>query len=102
MGVFKDKEYEKIAQETATLAEHIITFTIPENERALSGLELAYAIRPYNERVTVADSLKEALEMSVLLAGEDGVILAFGSLSFLGKLMELTENLDKTKKFLGV
>ena len=102
MGVFKDKEYEKIAKETAALAEHIITFTIPKNERALSGLELAYAIRPYNSKVTVADSLKEALEMALLLTGEDGVILAFGSLSFLGKLMELTENIDKTKKFLGV
>ena len=102
MGVFKDKEYEKIAEETVALAEQIITFTIPENERALNGLDLAYAIRPYNPRVTVADSLKEALEMAVLLAGKEGVILAFGSLSFLGKFMELTENLDKTKKLLGV
>lgn len=102
MGVFKDKEYEKIAKETAMFAEHIVTFTIPNTERALSGLELAYAIRPYNNKVTVADSLKEALEMALLLAGEDGVILAFGSLSFLGRLMELTADLDKTKKFLGV
>lgn len=102
MGVFRDKEYEKIAKETAGFATHIITFTIPESERALSGLDLAYAIRPYNDKVTVADSLKEALEMALLLAKEDGVILAFGSLSFLGRLMELTKDLEKTRKLLGV
>lgn len=104
MGVFKDKEYEKIARETAALANQIITFTIPDNERALTGMDLAYTVRTYNENVTAADSLKEALEMALLLAGEkDDVILAFGSLSFIGKLMELMEEMKKRKdKPIGV
>lgn len=95
MGVFKDKEYERIAALTAPLADQIITFTIPDNERALSGLELAYAVQKYNPRVTSADSLKEALEMALLLAGKEDVILAFGSLSFQGRLMELVERIWK-------
>ena len=95
MGVFKDKEYEKIVEHTAVFASQIITFTIPENERALNGLELAYAVRKYNENVTAADSLKEALDMALLFAEKEDVIIAFGSLSFIGKLMELTEDLKK-------
>lgn len=102
MGVFKDKEYEKIVKETASLASQIITFTIPDNERALSGMELAYAVRAYNENVTAADSLKEAVEMALLLAGKDDVIVAFGSLSFAGRLMELLEEMKKKSKPISV
>ena len=40
--------------------------------------------------MTAADSLEEAVEMSRLLAGKEDVILAFGSLSFQGRLMEIT------------
>ena len=39
--------------------------------------------------MTAADSLEEAVEMSRLLAGKEDVIVAFGSLSFLGRLMEI-------------
>lgn len=102
MGVFKDKEYKKIIKETVSLAEQIITFTIPDNERALSGMELAYAVRACNENVTAADSLKEAMEMALLLAGKDDVILAFGSLSFTGRLIELLEEMKKKSKPIGV
>lgn len=102
MGVFKDKEYEKIARETAPLASQIITFTIPDNERALPGMDLAYAVRNYNENVTAADSLKEAIEMALLLAKKDDVILSFGSLSFIGRLMELLEEMEKKSKPIGV
>ena len=36
--------------------------------------------------MTEAASLEEAVEMAYLLAGKDWVILAFGSLSYLGAL----------------
>ena len=52
----------------------------------LFAYSLAEAIRPYHERVTAADSIEEALEMAALLAGDDGVVIAFGSLSYLGAL----------------
>ena len=39
--------------------------------------------------MTAADSLEEAVEMSRMLAGKEDVIIAFGSLSFMGRLMEL-------------
>lgn len=89
MGVLKDKEYEKIIASTHALADQIITVTPPGNPRALPAYELARAVAEVHCDVTAADSLEEAVEMSRLLAGKDDVIVAFGSLSFLGRLMEI-------------
>lgn len=92
MGILKDKEYEKIIANTYALAEQIITVAAPDNPRAMSAYELAKAVREYHSGVTAADSLEEAVEMSYLLADQDSVIIAFGSLSFLGQLMTIVEN----------
>lgn len=89
MGVLKDKEYEKIIASTHALADQIITVTPPGNSRALPAYELARAVAEVHCDVTAADSLEEAVEMSRLLAGKEDVIVAFGSLSFLGRLMEI-------------
>lgn len=91
MGVLKDKEYEKIIALTHSLADQIITVTTPNNPRAMSAYELAQAVARVHRNVTAVDSLEEAVEMSRLLAGKDDVIIAFGSLSFLGRLMEIVE-----------
>lgn len=92
MGVLKDKEYEKVIAQTYAYAEQIITVTPPENERALAGHELAMAASGYHPRVTEAASLEEAVEMAYLFAQKDWVILAFGSLSYLGALGRLIKN----------
>ena len=89
MGVLKDKEYEKIIALTHAYADHIITVTAPGNPRALSAYELAQEVAKVHPKVTAADSLEEAVEMSFLLAGSEDVIIAFGSLSYLGRLMEI-------------
>ena len=92
MGVLKDKEYEKIIALTHRYADQIITVTPPENPRALHAYELAGEIARVHPNVTAADSLEEAVEMGYLLAGKDDVILAFGSLSYLGRLMNIVEH----------
>lgn len=89
MGMFRDKEYEKVISLTHQLADQIITVAAPGNPRAMSSYELAQAVAGYHPNVTAADSLEEAVEMSYLLAGKDDVIAAFGSLSFLGRLMDI-------------
>lgn len=98
MGILKDKEYEKIVELTAPLAQQIITVTTPGNQRAFPAYELAGVIREYNPNVTAADSLQEAVEMSYLLADADSVILAFGSLSYLGELSKIVANRDKIRR----
>jgi len=92
MGILKDKEYEKIIADTYKLAEQIITVAAPGNKRAMSAYELAQAVKQFHPHVTAADSLEEAVEMSYLLADKDSVIIAFGSLSFLGQVMTIVEN----------
>uniref|UniRef100_UPI004056B895 bifunctional folylpolyglutamate synthase/dihydrofolate synthase n=1 Tax=Acetatifactor sp. TaxID=1872090 RepID=UPI004056B895 len=91
MGMLKDKEYEKVIGLTHAYADQIITVTPPENPRALHAYELAQEIVKVHPQVTAVDSLEEAVEMAYLLAGRDDVIIAFGSLSYLGKLMQIVE-----------
>ena len=91
MGVLRDKEYEKIIALTVKYAEHIITVTPPQNPRALSAYELAREAAGVHPSVTAVDSLEEAVEMSLLLADKESVIIAFGSLSYLGRLMEAAD-----------
>ena len=91
MGVLRDKEYEKIIALTHQYADHIITVTSPGNPRALSAYELALEVAKVHPKVTAVDSLEEAVEMSLLLADSEDVIIAFGSLSYLGRLMEIAD-----------
>lgn len=89
MGMLRDKEYGKVIGLTHSLADQIITVTPPGNPRALSACELAAAAAWVHKKVTAADSLEEAVEMARLLADKEDVIVAFGSLSCLGRLMEI-------------
>lgn len=91
IGVLRDKEYPRIVELTHSLADQIITVTPPDNPRALSAYELAREIARVHPDVTAADSLEEAVEMARLFAGPEDVILAFGSLSYLGRLIKIVE-----------
>ncbi len=86
IGVLADKEYELLVKETAPFADQIITVMTPDNPRALPAEELAAAVRKYHDRVQAARSLKEAVELAYEKARREDVILAFGSLSYLGAL----------------
>ena len=86
MGVLADKEYEKILKITAPLAALILTLT-PENARALRSDLLAEKARNYCDRVIDAGTVTQALHLAFEEAGEEDVIIAFGSLSFLGDLV---------------
>lgn len=95
MGVLRDKDYETMIGRMAPLANQLIAVTPPENPRALPAYELAHKIRKVNEHVTAADSLEEAVEMAYLLTPPEGVIVAFGSLSYLGKLEQVIRDREK-------
>lgn len=98
MGVLRDKEYDKIIEATYQEAEHIITITPPDNPRAMQAYELAQEVQKYHASVTAADSLQEAVELAYLLAEKDTVIIAFGSLSYLGVLTEIVQNKHKIRR----
>lgn len=88
-GVLKDKDYRSVAAETAPLADVIFTIETPGNDRALPAGELARVIRGFNPHVHPCRSIGEAVEKAEKTAGKGDVILAFGSLSFLGELTRL-------------
>ena len=98
--MLRDKEYDKVIRNTYEMAEHIITVTPPVPERALHAYELAQEVRQYHGSVTVADSVQEAVEIAYLLAGQDKecVIIAFGSLSYLGELMNVVQHRDTIRR----
>ena len=56
---------------------------------SVDSYELAGTVLKYNKNVTTADSVEEAAEMAMLLAGQKQnkcAIVAYGSLSYLGRL----------------
>lgn len=87
MGVLADKDYETILSVTAPLADEIITVT-PDHARGLDGKILAEAAEKYNKNVSCAKHLEQAVAQAVTAAGTGGVILVFGSLSYLAKAKE--------------
>ena len=100
MGMLKDKEYDKMIRSSYELAEHIITVTPPISGRAMHAYELAQTVKEYHDSVTVADSVQEAVEIAYLLAGQDKdcIIIAFGSLSYLGELINVVEHRDTIRR----
>ena len=93
MGVFADKEYRTVLEKTAHFAEIIYTLETPNNPRALPAKELAEAAREFNPNTESTKSIQDAVEKAFACAGEDenSVILAFGSLSFIGELTKVVE-----------
>lgn len=98
MGMLADKECEKVVSLMVPKAVAVVTLTPPENPRALEATELAKMALKYCSNVTTADSVEEALEIAKVLAGNTCDIVAFGSLSYQGRLLKAARkngNLDK-------
>lgn len=88
-GVYKDKQYDRIASILAPMASEIITMETPGDPRALPAHALAGTVKQYNPHVRTAGSLEEAVRLGFEAAGEEDVIVAFGSLSFAGKITSI-------------
>lgn len=91
MGMFGDKDYRYVVKKTVPYAEKIFTIQTPDNPRALPAKDLAAAISEFHKDVQAADSIEDAVERAFALAGPDDVILAFGSLSFIGAMTRIVE-----------
>lgn len=87
MGMFRDKAVEEVIDIMCPMADMVMTIATPDNPRAMSAVELAEAVQRVCPNVTSLDSVEEAIEMSQMFADKDSIILAFGSLSFLGRII---------------
>ena len=102
IGMFRDKDYREVLLKTCPYAEKIFTIEAPDNPRALPAEELALAAREFHRDVQAMKSVEEAVETAYSLAGEEDVILAFGSLSFIGILSETVEKRKDEQKNVGL
>lgn len=90
MGVLADKEYREILKITAPYADKIFTIT-PDSPRALPSAALKRAAEEYHDKVQDGRHITQALELALNEAGTEDVILAFGSLTFLGEIYRYFE-----------
>jgi dihydrofolate synthase/folylpolyglutamate synthase len=86
IGVLADKDYKKMLSILAPLAYTIIALT-PDNPRSLSSDLLAKEARVYCSNVFDEGDIDNSIERAYAEAGTGDIILAFGSLSFLGSLV---------------
>lgn len=92
MGVLADKDYEEIA-EIMFSAGDIVYAVTPNNPRALSAMELCDVLRDLDVRAYECKDVKMAVDTAVELATIlEGVVVAFGSLSY---LKEVKDNLKE-------
>ena len=87
-GVLADKLQPDMLRDLCGLAEEIITVT-PDNPRAMGAQELAQRMRDAGGHARAASMLAEGLAMARRAAGEEGIIIAAGSLYFAGSLRSL-------------
>lgn len=100
-GVFKDKEYEKIAEIMAPLADQIYTINLPNRERTLEAVQLKDVMQKYCRTDCPVEAVEQnesaietAIQKAMCKADEQTVILAFGSLSYLGEIVQYMREAD--------
>ena len=89
MGVFKDKEYEQIAEIMAPYLSKVYTIDLPNGERNLGKERLCEVLRAKNVQSEPAENIADALEKAKAECGKEDVVLVFGSLSYLGEVIRL-------------
>ncbi len=91
MGVFQDKEYEKIITIMAPFLKFVYTIDLPNRERTLEKEVLCEMLKKQGIEAETAESIEEALRLAKQREKEDGAVLVFGSLSYLGDVIRLEE-----------
>ncbi len=84
-GVLADKLQTEMLTQMAHIAKDVITVT-PDTPRAMPAEEYALRLNACGAQAVAADTLAEGLAKARALAGEDGVVVAAGSLYFAGAL----------------
>lgn len=94
MGVFRDKEYDRMARIMAPLARAVYTVSLPDAGRTLPAEDLAQVMKAYctaDTAVTAFSNIQQAVSYALSDAGEEDIILAFGSLSYLGEVIRTVQ-----------
>ncbi len=85
-GVLGDKDYNEMYRDMAPFASQFVTVT-PDNPRAMSSEDLKKYLEQFGKPVTACETVAEGVKLAKSLAGEDGVVLCYGSLYMLGDVV---------------
>lgn len=82
-GVLADKDYPEIMKRLMPLAQEFVCLT-PLNERALAAKDLAEYLRQQGAKAVACQTIGEGLQTALNAAGENGIVVSFGSLYLAG------------------
>ena len=82
-GVLADKDYQDMMKLVLPYAQEFVTLT-PLNDRALSAEKLADYLNSLGVQATPAEDIASGLNLALKKAGENGIVVSFGSLYMAG------------------
>lgn len=95
-GIFADKDYVSMIKECSNIASKFIVMNL-DNKRGLDAKKLEQIASCYCKEVIVSDTIDCAVRTSISNVSSDGIVCAFGSLSFVGTMRKLVKILEKNK-----
>ena len=93
-GVLADKDYADMFKPVLPLVSEFVCIT-PPNPRKLEAHLLAEYLRSAGAKAVGCDSTEEGVQLAMDKAGNDGVVLSFGSLYSIGSIRDALEAITK-------
>jgi dihydrofolate synthase/folylpolyglutamate synthase len=90
-GVLADKDYVEMYAPVMPYVKRFVCIT-PPNPRKLDAKDLADHLRQLGAEAVACDTIPEGVSTAKKLAGENGVVLCFGSLYTIGDIRTALEN----------
>lgn len=91
-GVLADKDYADMYKPVMPLVNRFVCIT-PPNPRKLEAEQLARYLRQAGAQAQASESILDGVKKAMDLAGEDGVVLCFGSLYSIGGIRDALKDL---------
>lgn len=91
-GVLADKDYADMYKPVMPLVDRFACIT-PPNPRKLEAEQLARYLRQAGAQAQASESILDGVKKAMDLAGEDGVVLCFGSLYSIGGIRDALKDL---------
>ena len=86
IGVLEDKDHHAMLSLLLPLADRVYVLTVPDNTRAMQAQALAEEVRAFGKQALIADTPETAYRLAKEEARQEDVILAFGSLYYIGRI----------------
>lgn len=91
-GVLADKDYADMYKPVMPLVDRFVCIT-PPNPRKLEAEQLAQYLRQAGAQAQASESILDGVKKAMDLAGENGVVLCFGSLYSIGGIRDALKDL---------